>query len=62
MNDTLITIFFFVVDLEIQRKIHSDELSVLKHALLPIAATMNNMITPTLIYTSMNTSRSTSDN
>jgi len=60
VNDALMTIFFFVVGLEIRREIHSGELSQLKRALLPIAAAVGGMIVPAIIYGSMNASRSTS--
>jgi Na+:H+ antiporter, NhaA family len=60
VNDALMTIFFFVVGLEIRREIHSGELSELKRALLPIAAAVGGMIAPALIYASMNSTRSTS--
>lgn len=59
VNDALMTVFFFVVGLEIRREIHSGELSQLKRALLPIAAAVGGMIAPAVIYASMNSSRST---
>jgi len=36
INDGLMTIFFFVVGLEIRREIHGGELSELRHAALPL--------------------------
>ncbi len=50
INDGLMTIFFFVVGLEIRREIHGGELSTLKRAALPAAAALGGMITPALLY------------
>jgi NhaA family Na+:H+ antiporter len=55
INDGLMTIFFFVVGLEIRREIHEGELSELKKAALPIAAAVGGMIVPALIYLAFNT-------
>jgi len=38
INDGFMTIFFFVVGLEIRREIHSGELSEIRRAALPLAA------------------------
>jgi len=54
INDGLMTIFFFVVGLEIKREILDGELSELKRAALPIAAALGGMVAPALIYLSMN--------
>jgi Na+:H+ antiporter, NhaA family len=50
INDGLMTVFFFVVGLEIRREIHEGELSTLRRALLPLAAALGGMIAPALIY------------
>src|SRR5690606_37406760 len=50
INDGLMTIFFFVVGLEIRREIHEGELSDLKRASLPIAAAIGGMAAPALVY------------
>lgn len=50
INDALMTIFFFVVGLEIKREILVGELSSIKKALLPIVAACGGMIFPVLIY------------
>ncbi len=50
INDGLMTIFFFVVGLEIRREIHGGELSTPKRAALPAAAALGGMITPALLY------------
>ncbi len=58
INDGLMTIFFFVVGLEIRREIYSGELSELRRASLPIAAALGGMVFPALIYFSLNAGRS----
>jgi Na+:H+ antiporter, NhaA family len=50
INDGLMTIFFFVVGLEIRREIHAGELSTPRRAALPVAAAVGGMITPALLY------------
>lgn len=50
INDGLMTIFFFVVGLEIRREIHSGELATARRAALPAAAALGGMITPALLY------------
>jgi len=50
VNDVLMTIFFFVVGLEIRREIHHGALSSLKRAALPIVAALGGMIAPALLY------------
>ena len=54
INDGFMTIFFFVVGLEIRREIYQGELSELKRAALPIAAAVGGMIVPALIYLALN--------
>jgi len=54
INDGLMTIFFFVVGLEIRRETHQGELSDLKRAALPIAAAIGGMAAPALIYLALN--------
>ncbi|WP_433936483.1 Na+/H+ antiporter NhaA [Sorangium cellulosum] len=56
INEGLMTIFFFVVGLEIRREIHEGELADLKRAALPIAAAVGGMIAPALLYLSLNAS------
>ena len=50
INDGLMTIFFFVVGLEIKRELVAGELRDPRKAALPIAAAMGGMIVPAGIY------------
>ena len=50
INDGLMTIFFFLVGLEIKREIVFGELQELRKAALPAAAALGGMIAPALIY------------
>lgn len=50
VNDGLMTIFFFVVGLEIKRETVDGELSSLKKASLPIIAALGGMVVPAGIY------------
>ena len=50
INDGLMTLFFFIIGLEIKRKILVGELSDIKVAILPIVAAIGGMVFPALIY------------
>ena len=50
VNDGLMTIFFFVVGLEIKRELAVGELSDAKTAALPAIAALGGMVVPALIY------------
>lgn len=54
INDGLMTIFFLLIGLELEREIYNGELSNLKNALLPISAAIGGMIVPAIIYLSIN--------
>jgi NhaA family Na+:H+ antiporter len=54
VNDGLMTLFFFLVGLEIKRELVHGELSAPRRALLPAAAALGGMIVPALIYTALN--------
>lgn len=56
INDGLMTLFFFIIGLEIKREILVGELSNIKVAILPILAAIGGMIFPALLYLSVNTS------
>lgn len=55
INDGLMTIFFLLIGLEIERELYEGELVKLKDAILPIFAAIGGMIVPALFYTSFNT-------
>lgn len=50
INDGLMTIFFFVVGLEIKREIVAGELQDKRAAILPAMAALGGMIIPALVY------------
>ncbi len=50
INDGLMTVFFFVVGLEIRREIYEGELATVRRAVLPAVAALGGMIAPALIY------------
>jgi len=50
INDGLMTIFFFVIGLEVKRELILGELRDLRQAALPIAAAIGGMIIPAAIY------------
>jgi NhaA family Na+:H+ antiporter len=54
INDGLMTIFFFVVGLEIRREVHNGELSELRRAALPFAAAAGGMLVPACIFLAFN--------
>lgn len=54
INDALMTIFFFVVGMEIKRELVKGELSDRKRATLPLLAALGGMIVPALIYFTLN--------
>jgi Na+:H+ antiporter, NhaA family len=60
INDGLMTLFFFVVGLEIRREIHGGELSELRRAALPLVAAVGGMVLPALIFLAFNHGRPTS--
>lgn len=54
VNDGLMTIFFLLVGLEIERELYIGELSSFKKALLPILAAGGGMLFPALIHFAFN--------
>jgi NhaA family Na+:H+ antiporter len=54
VNNGLMTIFFFVIGLEIKRELLHGELASPKKAALPIMAAAGGMVVPALIYTLFN--------
>ena len=59
INDGLMTIFFLLIGLELEREIYQGELSNLKDALLPIFAAIGGMIIPAAIFLFFNFSTET---
>lgn len=57
INDGLMSIFFFVVGLEIRREIYKGELSEVKRAVLPLVAAVGGMAVPALIFLLFNTGK-----
>jgi NhaA family Na+:H+ antiporter len=54
INDGLMTIFFLLIGLELEREIYLGELSNIKDALLPIFAALGGMIVPAGLYLFLN--------
>lgn len=54
INDGLMSLFFFLVGLEIKREVLVGELSDLKQAMLPIFAAVGGMVVPALLYSLVN--------
>jgi NhaA family Na+:H+ antiporter len=54
IDEGFMTIFFFIVGLEIKREILVGELATLKKALLPVSAAIGGMLFPALIYFAFN--------
>lgn len=50
INDGLMTIFFLLIGLELEREIYKGELSNIKNALLPIFGAIGGMLVPAGIY------------
>lgn len=56
INDGLMSVFFFVVGLELKREIVGGELSNPRKAMLPIGAAIGGMVVPAAIYLLFNSS------
>lgn len=54
INEGLMSLFFFIIGLEIKREVLAGELSDIKVAILPILAAIGGMVFPALIYFSFN--------
>ena len=54
INDGLMTIFFLLIGLELEREIYVGELSNFKNALLPISAAIGGMLIPAGLYLLLN--------
>jgi Na+:H+ antiporter, NhaA family len=54
VNDSLMTVFFLVVGLEVRREIHDGALANPRVAILPIIAALGGVLVPALIYMGVN--------
>lgn len=54
INDGLMTVFFFLVGLELKREFLVGELKSLRQASLPLAAAVGGMVVPALIFIAVN--------
>ncbi|CAI2765877.1 Na+/H+ antiporter NhaA [Flavobacterium collinsii] len=54
INDGLMTIFFLLIGLELEREIYHGELSNIKNASLPIVAALGGMLVPAAIFLVLN--------
>ncbi len=54
INDGLMTIFFLLIGLELEREIYIGELSDVRNAMLPLFAAMGGMLVPAAIYLAIN--------
>jgi Na+:H+ antiporter, NhaA family len=54
INDGLMTIFFLLIGLELEREIYIGELSNIKNSLLPICAALGGMLVPAAIHLLIN--------
>jgi len=54
ISDGLMTLFFLLIGLEIERELYIGELSEAKNALLPVIAAVGGMVVPALIHYSLN--------
>lgn len=54
INDGLMTIFFLLIGLELEREIYVGELSSLKNASLPVFGALGGMLFPAIIFLSFN--------
>ncbi len=61
VNDGLMTIFFYVVGLEIKRELLEGELRQPRQAFLPVAAAAGGMAVPALLYVALNAGGEGSD-
>ncbi len=59
INDGLMTIFFLLVGLELEREIYKGELSDIKDAMLPIFGALGGMLVPAGLFLLLNFGKST---
>jgi Na+:H+ antiporter, NhaA family len=61
VNDGLMAVFFLLIGLELQRELHSGELSSFRNALLPIVAAAGGIFVPAGIHFALNTGTPTAN-
>ena len=61
INDGLMTIFFLMIGLELERELYVGELSLIRNALLPIFAALGGTLAPALIHYALNADLPTRD-
>lgn len=54
INDGLMTVFFLLIGLELEREVYAGELSDFKSALFPVIAAVGGMLVPALLYFLLN--------
>ena len=54
INDGLMTVFFFLVGMEIKRELATGELRTPARALLPLVAALGGMVVPAAVYAALN--------
>jgi NhaA family Na+:H+ antiporter len=54
INDGLMTVFFLLIGLEIERELYDGELSNIRNAILPLVAAIGGMIVPALVHFALN--------
>ena len=59
INDGLMTIFFLLVGMEIERELYAGELSSIKNAALPVVAAVGGMLAPALFHFAFNSGTAT---
>lgn len=59
INDGLMTIFFLLIGLELEREVYNGELSNIKDAMLPVAGALGGMLIPAALYLFFNYSTPT---
>ena len=54
VNDGLMTLFFFVIGLEIKQELTNGQLTSVKEAAIPAAGALGGMVAPALLYVALN--------
>jgi Na+:H+ antiporter, NhaA family len=54
INDGLMTIFFLMIGLELEREMYNGELADIKNAVLPVFGALGGMIVPAVIFLALN--------